>query len=959
MATAPMNEAMLQNPRLRATYRVQLNSSFTFDDASAQLSYFDALGVSHLYSSPFLKARAGSTHGYDITDHNSFNPEVGDEHSFAALTDALAGHGMGLIPDFVPNHMGIGKADNNWWLDVLEWGQASPYAPYFDIDWQQATAPVRGKLLLPFLGDIYGTVLEAGELQLRCDPSQGSFAVHYHEHLYPIGPRHYAGILATVIAVSPALAPREELQALAQQFRTLGISGASAARQQQLRRQATQLKARLAALLEQHPQLLQAIEHGLQQYNGVPGRGASFIHLHRLLQRQTYRLAYWRVAADEINYRRFFDINDLAGICVEREAVFEDVHRLMLKLLAAGRIDGLRIDHVDGLYDPAGYCRKLQRAAMAVSANSAQPLYLLMEKILADHERPRPDWPVAGTTGYEALNHINRLFLPPATLAALERFYLRFSSQESFDEVLTRAKRQVIEHVLASEIQVLANRFSRLAETSWHTRDFTLAAIHSALTEIVVYFPVYRTYTTAAGPDPADRRDIDWAVGLARRNNSLINPALFEFLRGILSTDLARPRSGFNRNEVLRIAMKFQQYTGPVMAKSLEDTAFYRYFPLLSLNEVGGDPRRVDSSMAGFHHFIADRAEHWPHAMVTTGTHDSKRGEDVRARLNALARVPREWELAVRRWTRLNRSKLRVLDEQQVPSRNEQYFLYQTLVGSWPAAWSDGGKPDDDGLAHYRERISSYMLKSLREAKLNSSWLHPDEAYESAVTGFVDQLLHTPDTPFALELGEFAQGLAPLGVVNSLGQTTLKFTLPGVPDIYQGTELWDLHLVDPDNRGQVDYQLRTRLLREISAQATHDPAGLVSELSATWSDARIKLYIIWRLLDLRRRRAELFKSASYHPLEVTGADGNTVCAFARSQGGSQIVTVVACAATVTAGGRYPFGQDYAGAVLLGEYGSGGLRDVLTGIRFRPEGAAGSLPLAALLARLPVAVLETD
>lgn len=937
-----------------ATYRVQFNRQFRFADATELLPYLDALGITHLYTAPFLKARSGSTHGYDVIDHNAFNPEVGDEESFDALAAGLARRSMGQILDFVPNHMGIGKADNAWWLDVLEWGQASPYARYFDIDWRQATTPVRGKVVLPFLGDSYGNVLESGQLQLRINAASGSFAVNYYDHLYPIAPRHYADILSDVAAETPV---KRQLQELIDGFRMLRAQGISVARQHAKRQQAEVLKTRLAMQLRQTPGLLEDIEQVLGRYNGVPGDAASFIGLHRLLERQAYRLAYWRVAANEINYRRFFDINDLAGIRVEYEQVFDDVHRLVLRLLAEDKLQGLRIDHIDGLFDPQSYCERLQSVAAEVTHNSGQPLYLLVEKILARHERPRPGWPMAGTTGYELLNQINGLFMSPSAQRPMERFYRNFSGlHDSFEDVLTTAKREVVGHVLASDIEVLANLFSRLAETNWRTRDFTLLAIRNALTEIVVFFPVYRTYVSARGANVADRRDIDWAIGRARRHNRLIDAGLFSFIGGVLTADLSRPRSGFNRNQVLRLAMRFQQYTGPVMAKSLEDTAFYRYFPLLSLNEVGGEPSQFGVSVAAFHQYIRERAAQWPHALVSTGTHDSKRGEDVRARLNALTGRPEEWASQVRRWARLNRSLRTSADEEGAPSRNDEYLLYQTLVGSWPADWSTGSIPDKHALEEYRQRIDDYMIKAIREAKLRSSWLHPDPAYEDAVSGFVNALLQHPDNTFVTDMTNFVEQLAPAGVANSLGQLALKFTLPGVPDVYQGDELWNLNLVDPDNRRPVDYALRTMMLDALRARTDEDPVPLVQELCRHWPDGRLKLFMTWKLLALRRRLAELFIGGTYHPLKVRGRYAESVCAYTRAHHGSRVVTIVACHGIANLNGGLNVDGDDTALELSGDSLQEELQDIFTGARFTAGVDTDPVALSSLLAHLPVAVL---
>ncbi len=953
---------MSKNPRAipRATYRVQLNSDFTFKDAEALVPYLDELGISHLYTSPFLKARSGSTHGYDVTDHNAFNPEVGDEVSFDSLASALHRHQMGQILDFVPNHMGIGMADNDWWLDVLEWGKASPYADYFDIDWNPATATLRDKVLLPFLGDSYGAVLENGQLKLQFDDQEGSFLVSYYEHLYPISPPCYAELLS---AVSESLAhPNPDFKNLIEAFNALRTKGHSRKRQRAARLESESLKKHLAAQAEQNPALRRAIDHQVRLYNGSAGQARSFVRLHRLLEKQWYRLAFWRVATKEINYRRFFDINDLAGIKVERPEVFEHIHRLIFKLLKGGKLQGLRIDHIDGLYDPDQYCQGLQVALGSSNTQDGQPLYLLVEKILAGHEKLRQEWPVAGTTGYEVLNYITGLFVATSARRSLETFYRRFTGREqTFEETLLLSKRRVVDSLLASELRVLANGFDHLAEANWRTRDFTLPTLHAALSEIVVQFPVYRTYVTADGATPADYRDIDWAIGRAKRSDPFIDPQIFTFIRGVLTTELARRGSGYNRSEVIRLAMRFQQYTSPVMAKSLEDTALYRHVPLVSLNEVGGEPENFGESVKAFHQFISERHSHWPNAMVTTASHDNKRGEDVRARLNALTELPDEWRIGVRRWARLNRRKRRLLETGLAPSRNDEYLLYQTLAGTWPTAWLAGEISTREALDKYQTRIQDYMVKAVREAKIHSSWLQPDQAYEASVSDFIAQLLKPSNNPFTLDFNEFMAKLGPLGMINSLAQTALKLTLPGLPDLYQGSELWDLNLVDPDNRRPVDYQHRARVLSNIKEKHRSNPNQLLAELIQNWTDGRIKCLVTWRLLELRRRQPGLFSAGGYQPLEVSGRDANSVCAFARQHLDRSVITVVPC--------RKPAGMLEAGLkmnlidwgdthILLPEaYKNEKLRDIFSGEELNLSKDSNPVAMSRLLPRLPLAVLE--
>ncbi len=627
----------------RATYRLQFNAEFGFEAARRIVPYLAALGISHLYASPLTMARPGSSHGYDVIDFNRLNPELGDEAAFEALVARLHAHGMGLILDFVPNHMGVGT-DNPWWLDVLEWGQESPFASFFDIDWEASARGVRDKLLLPVLGDQYGLVLEAGELQLGFDAGAGSFAVRYYDNAFPIGLRQYPGLLQS--AADRLGSAGGALTELAWRFGALEAGGSSRARRGARRAEAAALKAELAALVSEAG-VRATVEAAAARINGSPGQPQSFRALHRLLEEQAYRLAYWRVASSEINYRRFFDINELAGLRMERSEVFEATHKLLLRLIAAGLVQGVRLDHIDGLYDPKGYCeRLLARVAEvlpradgapppALDAKAGRPIYLVVEKILARHEYLREDLPVAGTTGYEFIGLVGGLFVDPGAERQLTAIYHRFIDAEpDFGEVVIAAKRQVLRYALNSELHVLAHELHRLAQQSWRTRDFTLTGLREALSDIIACFPVYRTYITAAGGRAEDRRDLDWAISQARKASNLVDLSVFDFLHAALSTELATSGQ-YRRRDVIATAMHFQQLTGPVMAKSVEDTAFYRYLRLVSLNEVGGEPQHFGTSPAAFHTLVQQTLRFHPLTMLASATHDHKRGEDVRARLNA------------------------------------------------------------------------------------------------------------------------------------------------------------------------------------------------------------------------------------------------------------------------------------------------------------------------------------
>ncbi len=787
--------------------------------------------------------------------------------------------------------MGVGGHENRWWLDVLEYGQSSSYAEFFDIDWEPAKAELRRKVLLPFLGDHYGQVLERGELELRFDSAAGSLSIWYHEHRFPITPRSYARVLGSRPAdpqrsEPPDSAGLADLGAVIRAFRELPPPGAPARRRATLRQEAEEAKAALAALARAQPAVASHIDRAVREINGNPGDRRSFESLHRLLEAQHYRLAYWRVAADEINYRRFFDINELAGLRMEREDLFEITHRRLFEWIERGQVQGLRIDHIDGLADPGTYCQRIRQRF------PDGRLYLVVEKILAADEKLRPDWPVDGTTGYEFLNLLNGLLVDPAGERALDRTYERFTGRSrSFEDILYTSKKNAMSFLLGSELQVLANQLDRIAESDWRTRDFTLTSVREALKEIIACFPVYRTYVTPLGAHPDDRREIERAVEGGRKRSSDPEPSLFHWIQQVLGGDLLRgPRSHFVQRDMARFITKFQQYTSPVMAKGLEDTSFYRHHGLVSLNEVGGDPRRFGVSIEDFHAENLERAARWPRSMLATATHDTKRGEDVRARIDVLSEIPREWRERVGAWAKLNRRFKEIVEGRPAPSANHEYLLYQTLIGSWPVGAEDT-VPEE--LPRYRERIDAYMIKAAREGKESSSWQNPDDAYEKALSGFVQRILDPFQAgPFLADLLPFARRIAELGATNSLSQLLLKLTSPGVPDIYRGCELFDLSLVDPDNRRPVDYENRARLLSGLEEEFG-EPGPKehpdVRALAETWWDGRLKLLLTWRLLEFRREHPELFLEGSYRPLPTRGERARNVCAFAREDWSSTLV----------------------------------------------------------------------
>ena len=865
-----------------ATYRLQLNRDFTFAQATAIVPYLSSLGISHCYISPCLKARPGSMHGYDIVDHNSLNPEIGSPEEFDRFVDTLHEHGMGLILDIVPNHMAVMGSDNAWWLDVLENGQSSSYACFFDIDWRPLKDELYGKVLVPVLHDHYGAVLESGELKLSFHRETGEFDVCYRGHRFPVGPREYPRVLQRCTNPLIALLGEQnpdllEFQSLITAFGHLpGRQETDAARLAERNRDKEIHKRRLAALCARSPEITSAIEQAVSAINGTPSDPASFEDLHELIKAQTFRLANWRVASDDINYRRFFDTNDLAGICMENEAVFQATHKLVLQFIAEGKVDGLRLDHPDGLYDPAQYFDRLQKAIAEASripgAADDGSRYVVIEKILTGSERLPAQWPVSGTTGYDFANLVNGLFVDTSAAGSFERLYRNFIGEENdFDDLAYTSRKLIIRVALVSELNVLANRLSRIALSKRRTCDFTLNSLRDALIEVAANFPVYRTYISPAGISDSDEDYIREAVTLAKWRSPAADTSIFDFVREVLLTRIADSQDPAYRHAVLAFAMKFQQFTSPVMAKGLEDTAFYRYNRLTSLNDVGADLHSFGITADEFHTANQQRLRDWPHTMLATSTHDSKRSEDVRARINVLSEFAGLWRLRAREWRRMNKSYKRTVSEQPAPSPNDEYLLYQTLLGTWPAESPN----NEQDWKSFRGRIESYMLKAIRESKQNTSWINQNNEYENAVSSFTEALLTPGDhNKFLNDFLPFQRRVARIGAWNSLSQTLLKLTSPGVPDIYQGNDWFDFSLVDPDNRRPVDYGRRLQVFESIRRLSGEANSVSAAELLETPEDSRLKLYVIWNTLCLRKEYPELFRLGNYIPLQVRGMKAN-------------------------------------------------------------------------------------
>ena len=952
------------------TYRVQFHRDCTFEQVTRAVPYLDALGITHLYSSPYLRARPGSTHGYDIVDHTALNPEVGDQESHGRLCDALRRHGMREILDVVPNHMGVLEADNAWWLDVLEHGPASDHASTFDIEWQPAAPDMAGRVLLPVLGDHYGRVLEAGEIQLKFEPAAGEFCLHYYAHRFPLDPAHYRD----VFEVLPPPPPRDEQEAdshavvasLIDAFATLPPRDVHDETQRRARVRDTAIhKKNLGRLAQQHGWLAGWIRDCLKHLNGQPGEAASFDALDRLIARQAYRLADWRAASDDVNYRRFFDLNTLAALRMERASVFEATHRLLLRWLQSGQLAGLRIDHPDGLSDPQQYFERLQShyaRGAAVAGHEPRALYLVVEKILAEHEPLPADWPVHGDTGYRFGALVNGLFVDGAQEAPVDRLARTFTGRtESFDETAYECRKLIIGTSLTSELGWLTEALHRISRANRRTCDFTRTRLRLALTEVAAAFPVYRTYLRGdAAPSASDRQHVAWAVAAARRRLGEAEAGVLEHLRDVLLGE--GEAAHVDPAQRARFIARWQQFTSPVMAKSVEDTAFYRFLRLASLNEVGGDPRRFGVSPAAFHGANQARVRFRPHSLLATSTHDSKRGEDLRARINVLAEDPLLWQESVERIAGLSERYLTQTDDGPAPSRNDIWLAFQTLAGLWPTT-----PPDDAARDELRERLQAYMLKAAREAKLRTNWTCPDVAYEEALAKYLDALLRPGQpNPFADEFDRVVARIAPFGFRNSLAQVALKLTAPGVPDLYQGCEQWNFSLVDPDNRRPVDFE---RLAVDLEAVRSlyedgWPSAGDWRRLHADVADGRIKHLVTWRLLQLRRAWPALFRDGAYLPLTLAGSAAEHAVAYAR-QREDQAVLVVAARLTHTLcggdGGRWgaqPWGDT---ALRLDEQqalpASRRWRDWLTGREF--EAGPQGLPLARLFpdaSALPFAVL---
>jgi (1->4)-alpha-D-glucan 1-alpha-D-glucosylmutase len=873
-----------------ACYRLQFNRDFTFRRASETLDYLSRLGITHIYASPLLQSRSGSQHGYDVTDPSHLDTELGNEDQFEAFQSALQEHCIGLLLDIVPNHMAA-SSENPWWMDVLENGPGSAYAAYFDIDWHPPSLTLANRILLPVLGSFYGQTLNNREFQLVFQ--RGSFLIQYHDMSFPLTPKSYRRILKHrehvlekrlgadsdsfqeylgIVAALASLPERESLTIDAAGGRRLQVEG---------------IKERLRQLHQKNREVQRFVRDNLRIFNGRRNQPSSFRNLDRLLSEQAYVLAYWQDVNEGINYRRFFTITDLVGMRVEDPVVFEAIHHMILQLIERKVVTGLRIDHIDGLRDPLGYLRRLQeRAGGSQKKANSNSFYVIVEKILSGAEKLPRDWPVHGTTGYEYLNAVNRLFVHPEGARAIEQIYFRFLGRQlTYEDVLYQKKKLVMSTLLPAEMRYLGRLLGVLAQSDRYARDLPRKELAQALIETTACFPVYRTYIRSMEVPDEAKHQINHAVDAARSRNPRLDSSCFDFVRDVLLLKDAGHLFAEQREAHLAFAMRWQQFTGPIVAKSLEDTVLYVYCPLLSLNEVGGNPSPSAAVAPEFSSLASERQGRWRYGLNSTSTHDTKRGEDVRARINVLSEIPREWEEHLNRWARWNKERKGVLQSQEVPDRNEEIFLYETLIGSWPL--------EKAGATRFRERLEAYMIKAIREAMVHTRWSLPNTAHERAVVKFLNAILEPAgDNLFLNDFLNFQRRVAAYGMLNGLAQALVRMTSPGVPDFYQGCDLWDLRLVDPDNRGPVDFNHRAALLDEIEKRSKQDLPSFHRELVQNWGDGRIKLYLIWRVLNLRRRYPRVFLDGPFVQMKAIGKRENNVVAYARRKLGIWIMTVV-------------------------------------------------------------------
>ncbi len=930
-----------------ATYRLQFHKDFGFAQAKELVDYLHVLGISDVYASPIFKARPGSLHGYDVVDPNQINPELGSAEEFAPLTEELRRRDMGWLQDIVPNHMAY-DSENRMLMDVLENGANSTFADFFDIEWDHPVESMRGKILAPCLGEFYGQCLENGDLVLKYD-AQG-LAVHYYQQRFPINIESYSQVLAPSVRELRRKLGRGHPDVI----KLLGVlyTLKNLPTKEESRERADQIvfaKSMLWELYTTDGEIRTFFDENVAQFNGRPGNPESFNALDQLLGHQFYRLSFWKVATEEINYRRFFNINELISVRIEDARVFDATHALVFALIREGKMTGLRIDHIDGLYDPAGYLKRIR--------DRVGDFYVAVEKILDLNERLPEDWAVCGTTGYDFTNYVNEVFCLNRNERKLSDLYNRFSGFHiPYQDLVSEKKRLIIGKHMAGDVDRLANLLKRVSSRDRFGGDITLYGLKRALVEVLTFFPVYRSYVSPESYNDEDRLRIREAMRKAKESNPAL---LYElaFIEKFLLLEHSDHLPEEEKQQWIHFIMRLQQLTGPLMAKGFEDTTLYIYHRLISLNEVGGDPGRFGCPAQAFHEFNQERVRRWPHTMNTTSTHDTKRGEDVRARINVLSEIPDEWEEQVLEWNRMNRKHKQLLKGREVPDRNDEYFLYQSLIGAWPFT--------EDEYAGFGDRVKSYMIKAVREAKVHTEWLKPDLAYEEAFDSFIEKVLQPSESNVFLHaFVPFVRKVSHFGALNSLSQTLLKIASPGLPDFYQGTELWDLNFVDPDNRRPVDFRRRRELLEEIQNQEKTDPSGLIRDILSDWSSGKAKLFVTHKALGFRRTQSKLFQTGSYIPIRGSGKKKDHLCAFGRRAGNEwALILVPLYAARLCAAGAIPIGESCWGdtAIVLPKEAPANWRQLFTGesVTALDSGARKLLLLRQVLGTFPVALLAPD
>lgn len=908
----------------KSTYRLQFNSSFGFTAASDIISYLSKLGISDVYASPVFKAKNDSSHGYDVVEPNQLNPQLGTDEEFDLLSRKVKDYGMNWLQDFVPNHMAY-NIQNRMLIDLLENGSNSRYADFFDIDWDHHHAGMKGRILAPFLGKYFQEALENVEIKLNYD--EEGLSINYYETRLPVKIESYSDVISFRLDKLRNKLGRNDPDFIRYMGVLFAIKSLPTAEEIDERyNQIKFIKGIIWELYTYNNSIKDFIDENLKIFNGIKSIPESFDLLDNLLSQQNFRISFWKVANEEINYRRFFNVNELISLRVENEDVFNRIHSLVLKLCKEEKISGLRIDHIDGLYDPSDYLKNIR--------DRAKDIYLVVEKILEFEENLPAFWPVQGTTGYDFLNFLNEIFCQRKNNYRLTAFYNKFAEQnKTYEQIVIEKKKLIIQTRMAGDVENLAILIEEISSKDRFGVDVTLHGIKEALEEILTHFPIYRTYVSSSKNRRTDKKYLSEVIQKVKNENQLLTKE-FQYIGSLLTKDFGEKFTIEQKGKSLNFLMKFQQLTGPIMAKGFEDTVLYVYNRLISLNEVGSSPDKFGISLTEFYNFNKKRNSDWRYTINTTSTHDTKRGEDVRARINVLSEIPDDWIKKVRLWNKINNKFKKHRNSFVMPDRNLEYFIYQTLIGSYPF--------NIDATENYLRRIKHYLVKSMREAKEHSSWTRPDADYESAAYTFIENILN-PENEFYYDFISFQKKIAFYGVFNSLSQTLIKMTSPGIPDFYQGTELWDLFLVDPDNRQPVDYNLRKEFLNEIIKKDkelnTSDRISFLQSLLTNPSDARIKLYIIYKSLQVRNDNLKIYDEGNFIPLETGGKFKDNLIAYSRNFADNFIITLAPRFLTdLVEENRLPVGIDIWNDtyIKLNKINSSSLKNNLTGEVFEKK-----------------------